>query len=888
MNSVEEKTGLTGLMLASKSGYLDLVRLLLNEGADINVQDKDQVSAFGHALTSEKGDNIGLIELLIERGAETQKGKFDWKIEDPQDDKEDRKSKRPMIRSEKGKKSFYNGNGESSSYFAMHKKKKSYGKIFKSFRGDNKLGEKVLPKKSRLGFENDVIAIAICRAFEEIAIKIMEKHLCWEKVDSTTGNSYLHLAVYFKAWKVAQFLLEKGISPNSKTLGNKDVWTCCQDENSETMFKSLVNDYLVQPNFKKKKPKRVKRKRKKAKNKPFLKEETSTEAIDSMEPLQMEMSIKSISGQTASSKGGFLLSQLSKDRDSGANKLLNGISGKSSSGAVGSRQDRSLWDDLKLDPQPEYNLKRSVEISPEEKTKMQKEKKALKIECSKLELKLQKLRAKNDLSGKEKMRGSISTKIGKGRSDLAKGGDPTDSLIVPNLPQQQGDMAKPSIEEGNWGCKLLDFISNQSNTSGPIENGWKRGKEIRTELKLETEVQCCEDCLSVFGKVQEEPPRNRIEAQLGKEMLKFENEVQLIKSLIKGHYQQIQEEVQSLIKQTYTGNFSLKVFGSTANGLNLPGSDLDLLLIFHNDKDLKSKEEVSRSAEKRLHKLSENLNNFSQDPAPRKYTLNQYPEISQTEFQFKILGETVLDDLSEQAMLSKTYFEESKFLRHAQFPVLKMKTTKKYGNFPVDITVKDSRHQGMECVKLVTDFLTKYAPLKPLVLILKQLLNCSDLSDPYTGGLSSYGLILMIVAYLQLLEWTQYMKSQEKNFSNTILKDSKRNQEDDKKRLKTGTRSGYAPANAQGHFNTKNGLKYLKKRKEARSNSQINNGVDDCLEDIPNIFSIENSNLGKLLLGVLYFYAFEFNFYRQIIRVFTIDEEPRCPFIEVILTRNFR
>ena len=41
-----------------------------------------------------------------------------------------------------------------------------------------------------------------------------------------------------------------------------------------------------------------------------------------------------------------------------------------------------------------------------------------------------------------------------------------------------------------------------------------------------------------------------------------------------------------------------------------------------------------------------------------------------------------------------------------------------------------------------------YECLKPLVLVLKQFIFSANLNDTYQGGLSSYGLILMIVSFL--------------------------------------------------------------------------------------------------------------------------------------------
>ena len=52
-------------------------------------------------------------------------------------------------------------------------------------------------------------------------------------------------------------------------------------------------------------------------------------------------------------------------------------------------------------------------------------------------------------------------------------------------------------------------------------------------------------------------------------------------------------------------------------------------------------------------------------------------------------------------------------------------------------------------MELIQQYLGIYPQLRPLTFILKKFIYSARLFDPYSGGISSYGLILMIVAYLQ-------------------------------------------------------------------------------------------------------------------------------------------
>ena len=245
-------------MLACRSGYLDLVRALIKQGANLDFQDKEGVTAFGHAITSEKGDNIGLIELLLEKGANVCIGKFDWIGNDDNDKRK--------IRIDKKIKGFSGIKGDMSSYSEIHKKKKFYVNSTRSVRGDGKTF-----KKGLYGFENEPIGIAIRRRFEAVAVKLLQITNNPHKKDSFSGNTYLHLAVFFRNWNVVDYLLKKGLNPNHKNNHEKSAWHFCQDEDSEITLKSFVQSTTYEPNFKKKKFKKNRKKRKKKKKKKNLK-----------------------------------------------------------------------------------------------------------------------------------------------------------------------------------------------------------------------------------------------------------------------------------------------------------------------------------------------------------------------------------------------------------------------------------------------------------------------------------------------------------------------------------------------------------------------------------------------------------------------------------------
>ncbi|KAJ0400419.1 hypothetical protein P43SY_001697 [Pythium insidiosum] len=71
---------------------------------------------------------------------------------------------------------------------------------------------------------------------------------------------------------------------------------------------------------------------------------------------------------------------------------------------------------------------------------------------------------------------------------------------------------------------------------------------------------------------------------------------------------------------------------------------------------------------------------------------------------------------------------------------------------PFDITFDDANgcdHNGVASAALLETLLARFYGLRELTLVLKQFLVKRGLNDPYVGGLSSYGLVLMILFVLQ-------------------------------------------------------------------------------------------------------------------------------------------
>ena len=182
--------------------------------------------------------------------------------------------------------------------------------------------------------------------------------------------------------------------------------------------------------------------------------------------------------------------------------------------------------------------------------------------------------------------------------------------------------------------------------------------------------------------------------------LRIEKEKDIYDTLIKN----IQNAVDKSIP-----NYVVNLYGSHATNLCLPWSDLDVVLI-------QSK------------KILENGGNIDMD--------------------FQDDNSILLSKLYEY-ISKEPWVKDCKLISTASVPIIKIIAIEKYNNMSIDISIQDGKHFGLKCVELVKKLLDEYKSLKPMTLAIKNILKRANLNDPYKGGISSYGIILMIVFFLQ-------------------------------------------------------------------------------------------------------------------------------------------
>ena len=177
-------------------------------------------------------------------------------------------------------------------------------------------------------------------------------------------------------------------------------------------------------------------------------------------------------------------------------------------------------------------------------------------------------------------------------------------------------------------------------------------------------------------------------------------------------------------------------FGSQATGLCLPGSDIDFVIRFTKDS---GKEGGGDEQEE----------DGDYDPA-RSNPLHAFADAVREEF--GVPGEFDAEDVLEingenrsSAAADDERLSYLEVIEHTRVPLVKFTV------FPqmIDVDVCFDQPNGPESADLMHRFMESMPPLRPLTFALKYFLSSRDINKPFTGGIGSYLLQLMIVSFLQ-------------------------------------------------------------------------------------------------------------------------------------------
>ncbi len=194
-------------------------------------------------------------------------------------------------------------------------------------------------------------------------------------------------------------------------------------------------------------------------------------------------------------------------------------------------------------------------------------------------------------------------------------------------------------------------------------------------------------------------------------------------------------------------------------GLCLPNSDIDFVIRFpdENGKDEGSTKKTTDEVEQKSKFNGSNSDDMEDEDyiLARADPLNSFAKAVREEFGILSKFETdVTTPINSPAMTSinsrynppvKEHLSYLEVISQTRVPLVKFTVAP----YDIDVDVCFNQPGGPESAELMHRFMYSMPPLRPLTFVLKYFLASREINKPFTGGIGSYLLQLMIVSFLQ-------------------------------------------------------------------------------------------------------------------------------------------
>jgi non-canonical poly(A) RNA polymerase PAPD5/7 len=183
----------------------------------------------------------------------------------------------------------------------------------------------------------------------------------------------------------------------------------------------------------------------------------------------------------------------------------------------------------------------------------------------------------------------------------------------------------------------------------------------------------------------------------------------------------------SKVLKEYNPKFEAKMFGSSATGLYLPQSDIDIVVVLPKFEYKSTKQ----SGIKKFSSSEKSWNNTYKDYLHQKQGY-YYTEIEKLR---KYL------EVQENIIQVESIIE-------AKVPLIKLVDAKT--GLSMDISF--NKYDGLAALKFIKMHLELYPDLKYILIFLKSFLKARGLGETFYGGMTSFTLTILAISYFQYIE----------------------------------------------------------------------------------------------------------------------------------------
>ena len=213
--------------------------------------------------------------------------------------------------------------------------------------------------------------------------------------------------------------------------------------------------------------------------------------------------------------------------------------------------------------------------------------------------------------------------------------------------------------------------------------------------------------------------------KLNEDIDKFNSDIESMLKILRKIKEIIRNHFELIIKEIYTNNSKLEMYGSSLYQLDIESSDLDLSIVITNS-NISLDSLVQYLLNDKNKDLYLNINPIYTASIP----------IIKLEMNYLNLNDDKINNLYE-SLITNNYYKSCIINNDYQnFKIIK-----------VDISLKSINYSQID---FINKAISNFPQIKPLIKILKKLLIYKNMNNSYKGGMSSYCLFLIMYSYLKI------------------------------------------------------------------------------------------------------------------------------------------
>ena len=254
---------------------------------------------------------------------------------------------------------------------------------------------------------------------------------------------------------------------------------------------------------------------------------------------------------------------------------------------------------------------------------------------------------------------------------------------------------------------------------------------------------------------------------LNKDLIDYEKYVNYLNIKKKPKIDLILQKIRLSVNEVLPG-YDIKLYGAYGCGIYLPWSDINVI-IFNNNKN--NNENKNNNDEDNMTNITdaETNTNTGEKSVQSNKEINNNLVNQESDINNNIDKETLTNIFNCIKKYNIVNNELNSIIKHESITYLILTTNEEYGRINIYISIDRPNHPGLKRLELIKCFMKEYPPLRPTILALEKILKNANLINQYQGGLPFYGLILMVVSFIQNQKEHYNYTFKEENINGTIF-----------------------------------------------------------------------------------------------------------------------